>query len=155
MGSRGNTWNETIVFGTSGNSSCEFPVADQGTTPMTIKFDECDVLPTYPNATDQNKINFNLDGVVRESWNANPDIVTDFNFDFMCAFEAVSDIEQIASLYAADVLKINTTLTLNAAAVLPAPEICAFENGVCDENNLLRTDAQKLISQPILSILWD
>merc|ERR1712176_521653 len=87
MGSRGNTWNETIVFGTSGNSSCEFPVADQGTTPMTIKFDECDVLPTYPNATDQNKINFNLDGVVRESWNANPDIVTDFNFDFMCAFD--------------------------------------------------------------------
>jgi hypothetical protein len=42
------------------------------------------------------------------------------------------------SLYAADVLKINTTLTLNGTEVLPAPEVCAYENGICDENNQLK-----------------
>jgi len=100
------------------------------------------VLPTYPDSTEKSKINFKLDGIVRESMNieleSDAEIVTDFEFDFQCEFVAVSDIEQIASLYAADVLKINTTLTLNGTEVLPAPEVCAYENGVCDENNQLK-----------------
>jgi len=135
---RGSAWNETMIFGTSGNSSCELVVADDGTNTMTIKFDECDVLTTYPNSSYQSRIDFYLDGVIRESSNTIADISTDFPFDFKCEFDGVSDIQQLESLYDADTLKINTTLIINGAKVIPAPETCAYENGVCAQNNNLK-----------------
>ncbi|CAG5078933.1 Oidioi.mRNA.OKI2018_I69.PAR.g9125.t1.cds [Oikopleura dioica] len=124
---RGSDWNETMVFGSSGEASCEFNVADQGSTPMEIKFDECTVAPNYPDSNDKTVIDFNLAGQILEHLIGNDDIESYFDFNFKCEFQGVTDLEQMAQLYDADKLKVNESLTLDSS-MIPAPNTLTLES---------------------------
>ncbi|CAG5109642.1 Oidioi.mRNA.OKI2018_I69.chr2.g4157.t1.cds [Oikopleura dioica] len=139
---RGEQWNETLIFGSSGDPLCEFNVADQGSTTFEIKFDECGVVPNYPDSSDKSVIDFNLAGKVKETLIGNDDIESFFDFNYKCEYRGVTEVEEIAELYDADILKVNNTLTLDSS-VIPALLSCPISESLfftspfdyCEINN--------------------